>query len=391
MPRNNLSRRSLAAWLLLPLLLGPGALAATSPAGDTNRINFEARFLKFCDLATAELSKPITPFLSRTNADPATHHMPFFEDGHAVRALAVGYDMTGKRAYLDACRHWSDRMIAYQDKMIPAGAYYMNHSRVPGEDKGQWNAADSGSVSMGVLATAIRCQDPGEKARYLASVKRFARLVMDNYVGPQGGICNGLWPEYAGQWWCSSATIGTMAYTLYEATGEEQYLKLGQGAFDWLLAQDFRELKPITFQQRSSGTIFYCFELYLAGLKRVPADSPKYKTLVGQVRLALDWMAKNQKTRGADVPDYTERNVDMAGLPYLMYGFARQIPALRDITTPADGELDYVGKLLLAQGGPNVSQLMVWEVMTWGMLSHAERLRPGGLLEGSQTLPNISR
>ena len=63
----------------------------------------------------------------------------------------------------------------------------------------------------------------------------------------------------------------------------------------------------------------------------------------------------------------------------------------RDITTPADGELDYVGKLLLAQGGPNVSQLMVWEVMTWGMLSHAERLRPGGLLEGSQTLPNISR
>ena len=113
----------------------------------------------------------------------------------------------------------------------------------------------------------------------------------------------------------------------------------------------------------------------------------------------VDWRAAsaaawanlwNQKTRGADVPDYTERNVDMAGLPDLMYGFARQIPALHDITTPADGELDYVGKLLLAGGGPNVSQLMVWEVMTWGMLSHAERLRPGGLLEGSQTPPKIS-
>jgi rhamnogalacturonyl hydrolase YesR len=367
------------------LLFGRPALAAAAPASDTNRSTFETRFLKFCDLATAELFKPITPFLSRTNADPATHHMPFFEDGHAVRALAVGYDMTGKRAYLEACRRWSDQMIEYQNRMIPAGAYYMNHSRAPGQDKGQWNAADSGSVSMGVLATASRCQDPAEKARYLASVKRFARLVMDNYVGPEGGICNGLWPEYAGQWWCSSATIGTMAYTLYEETGEAQYLKLGQGAFEWLLGQDFRELKPITFQQRPSGTVFYCFELYLAGLKHLPPDSPKYQTARRQIDLALDWMAKNQKTRGAEVPDYTERNVDMAGLPYLMYGFAHQIPSLRKLTTPADGELDYIGKLLLARGGPNVSQLMVWEVMTWGMLSHAERLRPGALLQGSQT------
>ena len=175
-----------------------------------------------------------------------------------------------------------------------------------------------------------------------------------------------------------------MAYTLYEETGEEQYLKLGQGAFEWLLGQDFRELKPITFQQRPSGTIFYCFELYLAGLKHLPPDSPKYQTAVRQIELALDWMAKNQKTRGADVPDYTERNVDMAGLPYLMYGFARQIPRLRGITPAADGELDYIGKLLLAHGDPNVSRLMVWEVMTWGMLSHAEHLSPGALLSGAR-------
>jgi rhamnogalacturonyl hydrolase YesR len=299
--------------------------------------------------------------------------------------VAVAYDMTGKKAYLDACKHWSDRIIEYQKGMIPKGAYYMNHSRAPGQDKGQWNLADSCSVGLGVLATATRCTDAKDKARYLASVKAFAKLVMDNYVGPEGGICNGLWPEYSGQWWCSSATFGTFAFVLYEETGEEQYLKVAKGAFEWLLKQDFRELKPITFQQRPSGTIFYCFELYLAGLKYLPADGPKYKRALGQIELALDWMAKNQKSRGAQVPDYTEKNVDLAGLPYLMYGFAAQVPRLAGVRSPADGELDYIGKLLLANGDPNISRLMVWEVMTWGMLSHAERLVPGALLRGSRT------
>jgi len=304
-----------------------------------------------------------------------------------VRALAVAYDMTGKRAYLDACRRWSDRIIEYQSRMIPKGAYYINHSRAPGQDRGQWNLADSGSIGLGVLATATRCKDLAERERYLDSVRAFAKLVMDNYVGPDGGISNGLWPEYAGPWWCSSATFGTLAFVLYEETGEEKYLTVAKGAMTWLLGQDFRELKPITFQQRPSGTIFYCFELYLAGVKHLPPESPKYRTAMQQIDLALAWMAKNQKTRGAEVPDYTERNVDMAGLPYLMYGFAHQVPRLRGITTAADGELDYIGKLLLAQGDPNISRLMIWEVMTWGMLSHAERLAPGALLRGSRSHP----
>jgi hypothetical protein len=368
----------LAAW---------GGSAAGAEAKDGMRAQFEARFLKFCDLAAAELNKPITAFTSRTNADPTTHHMPFFEDGHAVRVLAVGYDLTGKRAYLEACKRWSDQMLGFQAGMIPKGAYYMNHQRAPGQDQGQWNVADSGSIGLGVLATATRCKDPADKARYLASVKAFAQLVMDNYVGPEGGISNGLWPQYAGQWWCSSATFGTFALVLYEETGEEKYRQVGLGAFKWLLGQDFRELKPITFEQRPSGTIFYCFELYLAGLKYLPRDGEQYQRALRQIDLALDWMAKNQKSRGAQVPDYTERNVDLAGLPYLMYGFAGQVPRLRAIAPSADGELDYIGKLLLAHGDPNVSRLMVWEVMTWGMLSHAERLAPGALLRGSHTAP----
>ncbi len=354
------------------------SMVCACPGEQADTHAFRADFLKFCDLAAAELNKEITPFLSRTNADPETHHMPFFEDAHAVRALGVAYDMTGKREYLDASRRWSERIVKFQKSMIPAGAYYMNHSRAPGQAEGQWNVADSGSIAMGVLATASRCKGQ-ERERFLRSAKAFAHLVLENYVGPEGGIANGLWPQHSGEWWCSTATFGTFLFLLYEETGEDKYLHAAKRACEWLAKTDFREVKPITFEQRPSGIIYYCFEFYAAALKHFSATAPTYGSIVRQFKSALDWMAKNQKTRGADVPDYTERNVDMAGLPCVMHAFARQVPQFRHAFAPADAELRYVGDLLLAKGDPEISRLMVWEVMTWGMQSYAERLAPGAL------------
>jgi hypothetical protein len=55
------------------------------------------------------------------------------------------------------------------------------------------------------------------------------------------------------------------------------------------------------------------------------------------------------------------------------------MPQFQDLVVPADVELRYLGNLLLARGDPPVSRLMTWEVLTWGMLSYAERLRPGAL------------
>ena len=377
MPETDPVQRLLFA-LLVSFLTSFG-LAVPTGAEETDVADLQAQFLTYCDLAAAELNKDITPFADRDNSDPATHHMPFFEDAHAVRALAVAYDMTGNRKYFDACAVWSDRMIDFQSRMIPQGAYYMNHSRAPGQESGEWTVADSGCVGMGVLATAVRCKDPTRKARYLRSVEAFAKLVMDNYVGEEGGITNGLWSGYAGEWWCSTATFGSLAFLLHEETRDEKYLKVANGALAWMIRQDFREMKPITFQQRPSGIIFYCFELYATGLKHVEPGSPRYDAAVRQIDLALAWMSQNQKTRGADVPDYLVRNVDMAGLPYLMYVFARRFHQHKELVTPADRELRYIGDLLLARGKPNVSRLLVWEVMTWGMMSYAERLSPGAL------------
>ncbi|MFZ1935806.1 MAG: alpha-L-fucosidase [Thermoguttaceae bacterium] len=80
----------------------------------------KARFLKLCDLAVAELNKEIVPFEERhrKTEEPKTHHVPFFEDSYAIRALCVAYDMTGNKAYLDACHRWADRVVALQSKMI---------------------------------------------------------------------------------------------------------------------------------------------------------------------------------------------------------------------------------------------------------------------------------
>ena len=83
-------------------------------------------------------------------------------------------------------------MVEFQSKMIPKGAYSMNYGCKPGEDKGDWYVADSASIGMGVLATAVRSSDAAQKERFLKSVESFAKLVIDNYVGPGGGITDGL-------------------------------------------------------------------------------------------------------------------------------------------------------------------------------------------------------
>ena len=67
-------------------------------------------FLKLCDAACLELNTP-------------ERKVPFYHDSYAVRALAVAYDLTGERKYIEVCRRWSDRMIEYQNGMAPKGAY----------------------------------------------------------------------------------------------------------------------------------------------------------------------------------------------------------------------------------------------------------------------------
>jgi hypothetical protein len=280
----------------------------------------KSEFLTLCDLAVAELSKKPSVWKEayRTTVYPETHHVPFFEDSYAVRALLVAYDMTGKKKYLDASTRWADRIVALQQGMIPKGAYYVNYEtgRAVGKDKGDWWAADSGSVAMAVLATAVRTHDKQQRERYLNSVRSFARLVIDNYVGKDGGITNGLYSEFTGEWWCSTAIFSDFMYLAYGETQDPEYLKVALGATDWLNRHDFNNPQPPAFEALNPGVVFYCFESYAAALPYLEPGSPRRKAAEAHITEALDWMAKNQQGRGAkNKLDYLGDATYMGGEP----------------------------------------------------------------------------
>ena len=105
----------------------------------------------------------------------------------------------------------------------------MNYGRKPGELKGEWYVGDSSSIALAVLATAVRCPDAPEKTRLFNSVSAYAKLVMENYVRPGGGITDGLWSEFDGEWWCSTGIFGSLAFVLYEQTGDRACSEGGPG------------------------------------------------------------------------------------------------------------------------------------------------------------------
>ena len=343
------------------------ASGAAAGAGD-----FKAEFLRLCDLACRELNRePRRP----------PRHKAFYADSYAVRALAAAYDMTGREEYLQACKVWSDRMVDFQQKMIPKGAYYMNYGRKPGETKGGWYVADSASIAMGVLATAVRCRDAKDKQRYLDSVKAFAKLVMDNYVGPGGGITDGLWEKYDGEWWCSSGVFASLGFLLYDETGEDAYRKVALGALDWLNKLEVGKVKHISFEAAAPAVLMYVLEAYSAGATHLEPGTQRRRAAVAQISKALKWMAGNQQGRGAGGRwDYNSQwGSKLGGLPFHMIVYARHLGEFRGIDAEADRELRHVGSVLAKDRPAALSQLAVFALM-----SYAERVRPGAIYRHSK-------
>jgi len=301
------------------------ALASLILTSQPAEAQLRQKFFELCAVACVEL-----------NADD--RKMPFYIDSYAVRALAVAYDLTGKPEYLAACRKWSDRMVDFQDHMTPTGAYYMHYGRKPGETRGEWFAADSSSIALGVLATALRCEDPAVRLRYCRSVTSFAKLVMNNFVRASGGVTDGLWSRFDGEWWCSTGIFGSLAFVLYRETGDEAYLKIGRGALDWLNRQGFEKSRYISWKEAAPSVLMYVFEAYSAGIDYLPPGSPLEKASLAEIRRALKWMEENQVGRGAKSSwDYNKQwGSKMGGLPFHMQIYARHLPEGPAVAAAAD-------------------------------------------------------
>jgi hypothetical protein len=327
---------------------------------------FRAQFLQLCDLASAEIRA-------------GTRKDPFFVDSYAVRALCVAYDLTGKKEYLDVCRVWSERMVGFQEKMLPRGAYYMHYGRKPGEEKGGWYVADSSSIAMGVLATAVRC-DGADKRRFLNSAKAFAALVMDNYLGKSGGVRNGLWPKFDGEWWCSSGIFGSLAFLLYDETGDKHYLKAALGAVDWLNALDPEKDKQYPLSEMGPTYPMYVLEAYSAGLSHLKLGSDQRKAALTRITWYLDWVALQQSTPPLERqwPADVRWGMKSGGLPFHEYIYSRAHPDSQKLFAAADREMESLAGIVFAKQ-PELTQLPMFM-----LISYAERLSPGAVYQNSK-------
>lgn len=345
-------------------------------------LNMKRDFLELCDSALPGL-------IAQTKVTERVGARGFYWDSYAVRVLCVAYDMTGKQEYLDACKLWVNRMIEFQEQMIPEGAYYMAYGRKPGEKEGNWFSADCSSIALGVLATSVRCSDPKEKENMLNSVKSFSSLVSSNFVKSSGGVSDGYWPASDDAWWCSTGIYGSLVFELYHETGDESYLKLGLGAIDWINKIDFQtvavhfpgdEIIPVV--------IIYCLEAYSAAFPFLDKDSDRYNLALAQWDRAFAWMKKNQQ--GQFSLDYVHQwGSKFGGLPFHMYIYDSYVPENDSLVQKGDQELDYCMKIIK---NPELSSRIgepefydqLDQLAIFTMFSYAQRVSPGTIYRTSK-------
>lgn len=340
-------------------------------AQQINFAEFRPHFLELCDRAVAKI------------ADPDSKE-PYFVDSYAVRALCAAYDLTGNPKYLDACRQWSERMVGYQKQMIPSSAYYMNYNRKPRETSGDWYSADSSSIGMGVLATAVRCSAT-ERRRFLDSVKSFADLVIDNYIKPSGGVSDGLWRKSSDEWWCSSGTFGSLTFLLYKESGDERYLRAGLGVVDWLNGWDLTKPQPLPLASQGPSMLMYTMECYSSGWPYIIKDQARKKAAMAKVDWYFNWITEQQAKPLADRrwPVTKGWGMKFGGLPFHEYVFSRYLPEDKPLVTNGDEEMRRLEAVVFG-GTPDLTQLPMFMLM-----SYAERLDPGAIYreDGPNTSP----
>ncbi len=331
---------------------------AKSYEKDSPKLRFD--FLRLCDSTIVRLK------------NEKTHH-PFFIDSYGVRSLCVAYDITGNNKYLDACQSWAIRMVNYQKKMIPRGAYYIDYGRKPGEKKGDWYVADCSSIAMGVLSTAIRCKG-AERRRLLHSVEEFGSLVIKSFVRPSGGVTDGYWPQYDGAWWCSSSLFGSFSFLLYKNTANKKYLNVALGIVDWLNKQDLATVQPLPLSHQGPSLLMYVLECYSAGWPYLSREMSRKQDALKQIDWCLNWVETQQKIPlgKRDWPILSWWGAKYGGLPFHENIYSRLFGD-RHLKTLADREVRLLSPIALSNDNG------VYQLREFVLMSYAQLLDSGAI------------
>lgn len=327
-----LSRRTMLLTPVLPALLSCTGYRRQALKTENNGPLVEPGplvlpgFLRLADHAVRPLVwEPPNRAGYKKNPGLRDYYM-FFVDSYAVRALDVAYDLTGRERYWRACRSWTDRMVRHQEKMVPAGAYYMNYGRKPGGTQGEWFVADSGSIGMAVLATALRSKDLSRRERYLNSVKAYLELVMEKFVQPSGGVTDGYWHKSDKEWWCSTALFAACALQFYGVAGGEKLKTAALAAIDWLLNFEYGDTILYKFEDGAPTTIFYILEAYSSALPHLEPGSRRQRRIFERFSQTVEWIADRQNRQGGWNYSPDNWGIKLGGLPCHLLIYLRCVP-----------------------------------------------------------------
>jgi hypothetical protein len=249
-----------------------------------------------------------------------------------------------------------------------------------GETNGDWYVADSSSIGMAVLATAVRCKEL-EQRRLRKSAETFADLVIKHYVKPSGGVSDGLWAKSSDEWWNSSALFGSFLFNLYKDTGDRRYLRIALRETDWLSHWDLTKDQPFPLSEQGPAMLMYVMENYSAGWLYISADDKEKAAALAKVHWCLDWIATQQLKPLSERtwPVSKGWGMKFGGLPFHEYIFAQNLPADNYLRSNADQEMETLTAVEFADQPPKLTQLTAFM-----MMSYAEYLNPGAIYKSSK-------
>ena len=265
-------------------------------------------------------------------------------------------------------------MIKPQKGMIPAGAYYINYGRKPGENHGDWYVADCSSIAMAVLSTAVRCEEP-DRARFLGSVEKFWSMVSLKFVRPSGGVADGNWPQSDRAWWCSSSLFGSLTFMLYANTGDMKYLRTGLAIIDWLNKLDLEKIGPLPLSEQGPAMPMYVMEAYSSGWPYIIRNIARKTAALKQVSWCLNWSDRQQKIpiskRKWVVTEWW--GAKYGGLPFHQYVFSHYLHSRQALAVASDKEMRRLAGYIFAD------RSQAAQLAAFMMLSYAELLDPGAI------------
>ncbi len=186
----------------------------------------------------------------------------WYRASYPIRTLLAGYDVFGRREYVDAVTVCLDKLIGEQ---LPNAAWSSGFRNRPLAEQteaeiqramsGTTNTADVGCIST-CLAIAYPYVDDARKKIYLDALRRYAEEYAQQWQLPSGGFTNGRWAgnDMTTPYSVAAGTQGMSFCSLYAITGERKYLVIAERAASFLLDNWQEDGRPIHHHHANDST-----------------------------------------------------------------------------------------------------------------------------------------